>query len=402
MADLIALDIASRQRLASAVEAAWEKGAAVMVLPASAPEGKKRQLVEWLAPTHVMDDSGEITRLEKGVPVLDGDALVVATSGTSADPKGVVLTMEAMRASVAATNEALRIAPEDCWVSVLPPNFIGGFMVIARAILTPTRIDFPPSLSELALMEGSSYLISVVAAQLPELDPDRFKAVLVGGGPSPNCSSPRVVRTYGLTETCSGVVYEGVPLPGVEIRVDPARGEIIIRSPTLLRAYRRRPGERAPSPEGFDPKDERGWFATGDVGAFTEDGRLTVLGRLDDAILSGGMKIWPERVEAVLRTHPAIGECAIVGVPDAKWGTKAVAFVVPRQGQPIPTRAELRSYFAEKLEPWELPHEFVGSAALPKTHTGKTDRARLRRLAQERAGSAAPHPRQDSNLRPAD
>ena len=173
-----------------------------------------------------------------------------------------------------------------------------------------------------------------------------------------------MVTTYGLTETGSGVIYDGVPLDGVEVAVDPGSGEIRLRGPMLLRAYR----------DGTVPLDESGWFGTGDVGELTTDGHLAVSGRLSEMIISGGENIWPAPVEAVLRTHPGVAEVAVAGRPDAEWGQRVVAWVVPTDPSAPPELGELRDLVGRTLARYAAPRQLVITSGLPKTSIGKVRR----------------------------
>jgi O-succinylbenzoic acid--CoA ligase len=175
-----------------------------------------------------------------------------------------------------------------------------------------------------------------------------------------------VVRTYGLTETGGGIAYDGVPLDGVDVRID-GDGSIHVRGPMLLRCYR----------EGRVPLDGDGWLATGDLGAWAADGRLTVHGRAGDLIVTGGENVWPEAVEAALRPHPAVAEVAVAGRPDDRWGQRVVAFVVPAPGRPPPTLEAVRAQVKETLPAFAAPHELVLVDALPRTALGKVRRAAL-------------------------
>ena len=145
-------------------------------------------------------------------------------------------------------------------------------------------------------------------------------AIVVGGQQPPAGRPANVVATYGMTETGSGVVYDGVGLEGVEVSL--RSGEVWLRCPMLLRCYR----------DGTDPKTADGWFATGDAGELDGDGRLSIQGRLDELVISGGENIWPAQVEAVLRRHPCVADVAVGGRPDAEWGVRLVAYVVPSAG----------------------------------------------------------------------
>ncbi len=169
-----------------------------------------------------------------------------------------------------------------------------------------------------------------------------------------------------MTETGSGLVYDGVPLEGAEIAISPA-GEVMVRGPMLLRAYR----------DGTVPLDGEGWFATGDGGHFGAGGRLEVSGRLSDMIITGGENVWPVAVERVLAQHPGVSEVAVAGRPDPEWGERVVAWVVPDGRAGAPTLGELRSLVREHLAAFAAPRELFLVASLPKTSIGKLKRAEL-------------------------
>ena len=291
-------------------------------------------------------------------PLLDGDALVVATSGSTGEPKGVVLTHEAVRASAWASSRRLAVDPAaDRWLSCLPLAHVGGLSVVTRAVLTGTPLVF----------EGPATLVSLVRTQLARGDVDAasFRAVLVGGGPAPapDALPDNVVVTYGMTETGSGIAYDGVPLDGVEVRVD-VDGQVWVRGPMLLRCY----------DDGVDPKDADGWFPTGDAGRFDSDGRLVVDGRIAEVIVTGGEKVWPAPVEDVLRAHPAVADVVVAGRPDDEWGERVVAFVVPVTADDPPTLDALRGWAKDRLAPWCAPREVVLVESVPRTALGKVRR----------------------------
>ena len=182
------------------------------------------------------------------------------------------------------------------------------------------------------------------------------------------CSSdlpPNVHTTYGLTETGSGVVYDGHPLDGVEVHVDDT-GLISLRGPMLLRCYR----------DGSDPRTRDGWLPTGDAGRWLSDGRLHVDGRLGDLIITGGENVWPDPVEAALTSHPRVSEAAVAGVDDAEWGQRVTAWIVP-DGDP-PTLAELRAHVAASLPAFCAPKVVHVVTQLPRTALGKVQRHHLR------------------------
>jgi O-succinylbenzoic acid--CoA ligase len=223
--------------------------------------------------------------------------------------------------------------------------------------------------------DGRRPLVSLVATALRRLDPDLFDTVLLGGAAPPGSLPPNTVVTYGMTETGSGVVYDGVPLDGVEVRV--VDGQVHLRGPMLLRCYR----------DGTDPKDDAGWLATGDGGRLLPDGRLEVDGRLADVVVTGGEKVWPAAVERVLGSVDGVGEVAVGGLPDPEWGQRVVAYVVADPAA-APSLDRLRAAVKEQLGPWAAPRQLVLVDRLPRTASGKVARHALAALAASPAPSA--------------
>ncbi|MEO6795071.1 MAG: o-succinylbenzoate--CoA ligase [Mycobacterium sp.] len=344
-----------------------------------------------LTPVAPDTDPSLLAALRVGEPVDDDVALVVTTSGTTGAPKGALLTGAALQASAAATQD--RLGGPGRWLLALPPHHIAGVQVLVRSLLagtTPVQLDvtagfnidkLPTAVAQLG--SGRRYT-SLVATQLAkalaapastsalaELD-----AVLLGGGPAPQpildaaaAAGVRVVRTYGMSETAGGCVYDGVPLSGVGVRIGDD-GRIAVGGPTLARGYR--------NPVEPDPFVEPGWFHTNDIGTLDSAGHLTVLGRADDAISTGGLTVLPGPVEAVLSTHPAVAECAVFGIADDRLGQRvAVAVVVA--GTTVPTLEELRAHVAKSLDATAAPRELHILAALPRRGIGKLDRKVLAR-----------------------
>jgi O-succinylbenzoic acid--CoA ligase len=320
---------------------AWDRGDAVLPLDPRLPAPAAGALTE---------------ALRVGESVEDGDAVVVPTSGTTGDPKGVVLTHEALRASAMITSARLNAEPErDTWLSCLPLAHIGGLSVVVRSMLTGTPLTFDP--------DAAATLVSLVPTQLPRMDVSRFRAVLLGGAAPPDDPPPNCIVTYGMTETGSGVVYDGRPLNGVDVRcVD---GELHVRGPMLFRCYR----------DGVDPKDADGWFPTADAGSVDEEGTVHVVGRIGDVIVTGGEKVWPDPVERVVRRISGVGDVAVAGRPDAEWGQRVVAWIIPA-GEP-PSLDVVRAAVKEELPAYCAPKEVVLVETLPRTAVGKVKRGDL-------------------------
>lgn len=340
--------LAGGPEAAAAVEAAWDAGRAVAVLDP-----------RW--PADELDRARRALRLAD--PLAGEVAAVVLTSGTEGEPKAVELTWDGMRASAQAVSQALAVDPaSDRWLCLLPLHHVAGLAIVARSWVTGTPLVFDAG-------DARSTLVSVVPTQARRTGLERFRRVLVGGGPVPESISSlsNVVTTYGLTETWGGVVHDGHPLAGVEVRLDGPAGEILLRTPTAMRGYR-----------GLPPVAPGDWLRTGDVGCLDASGRLHVVDRLKDLIVTGGVNVSPAEVERALAAHPGVADVAVAGLPDPEWGERVVAYVVPTgRGHP-PELDDLREFARERLAPPKLPKELVLVAAVPRTPAGKVLRRHLR------------------------
>jgi O-succinylbenzoic acid--CoA ligase len=371
VAKLVAIDLPGGPSFVDALRRIWDAGDAALPLDQRLPEGQRRRLLTTIAPSEVEGRGGRV-RLEGGRPLEDGDALVMATSGTTGSPKGVVLTRDAVEASARATTERLGVDPDlHRWLACLPLCHVGGLSVVTRALLTGTPLTTLPGFDAEAVTaaSGPDVFVSLVPTALRRVGAGRFHTVVLGGSAPPAGLADNVVTTYGMTETGSGVVYDGLPLAGVEVDVRGTDGEIFLRGPMLLRCYR----------DGTVPLDPAGWFATGDAGRVDAAGRLQVYGRIDDMIVTGGENVWPGPVEEVLRAHRAIAEVAVAGVPDAEWGQRVAAWVVPADPGRPPSLEELRDLVGETLPRFAAPRELVLVEALPRTSIGKVRRSELSR-----------------------
>lgn len=374
MTRLVALDLPGGPAFLDALTRCWELGDAVFVLDRRLPPAARETLLGQVQPDVVVGPDGtETQRTGPGTALAPGDALVVATSGSTGSPKLVVHTHEGLAAHARAVHHRLEVDPRrDRWLACLPLAHLGGFGVVARAVLTGTPVEvvghFDAAVVEAAPDRGCT-LVSLVPTALDRCDTGRYRWVVVGGSSDPRRRSANVVHTYGLTETGGGVVYDGHPLDGVEVEVADD-GTIAVRGPMLARGRRSPDGEVAPI------ADADGWLLTGDRGRWV-DGRLVVDGRADDVIVSGGENVWPGPVEQRLETHPAVAEVAVVGRSDPDWGERVVAVVVPADPARPPLLDELRSHVRASLPVWCAPRELVVVDALPRTALGKVARHRL-------------------------
>jgi len=387
--ELVALDLPGGTGFVDTLRAVWDTGDAAAPLDPRLPPAARQAALAALRPSRLVTSDGEQHDLPGGLPVEPGDALVVATSGSSGQPKGVVLTHASLLASARATSDRLGVDPDrHSWLACLPLAHVGGLSVVTRALLTKTPLTVLPgfdaeTVEEIGRRREATH-VSLVVAALRRLDPGVFTKILLGGSRPPGELPPNAVATYGMTETGSGVVYDGVPLDDVEVAIasfdDAANrsdedaptqtGEILLRAPMLMRCYRDGTTGRVLGPDGT-----RTWFATGDGGSLKPDGTLAVTGRIAEVITTGGEKVWPDEVERVLAAHVDVAEVAVWKRPDPEWGERVVAWIVAARGRP--STEELKDLVAAAVAPWAAPKEFVFVAELPRTGSGKVTRRAL-------------------------
>ncbi|MCC2316815.1 o-succinylbenzoate--CoA ligase [Cellulomonas chengniuliangii] len=328
----------------------------------------------------------------------DDVAVVIRTSGSTGAPRGVQLTAAALRASGEAT--AARLGGHGRWLLALPTEHVAGLQVLVRSLLAGSEPvimpaggfhaeSFASAVAELDAGGPGRRYTSLVPTQLHRLLDSPvgvealrvFDAVLLGGAAaSPamvdeaRAAGVRVVLTYGMSETCGGCVYDGVPLDGVRVDVDPD-GRVLLAGPVLAAGYLGRPDLDA---EAFTDREDVRWLRTSDLGELVAgDGpipRLRVLGRLDDVIVTGGEKVAPAAVERALQALDGVAEACVVGAPDAEWGQAVTAVVVPRPGSDGPTLGEARAAVAAAVGPTAAPRLLLVVEALPVRGPGKVDR----------------------------
>ncbi|MFA9432744.1 AMP-binding protein [Egicoccus sp. AB-alg2] len=379
------------ERFLDELDRVWSDGDAVLPLSTTAPAATLQRTLRALRPALLrrLDDAGDLVDepLADAPPIADGTALVVATSGSTGQPKGVVLPHEVLQASTAASTARLGCEPGERWLLALPIHHVAGIQIVLRSRALGTEPDVtPPGGDDLGDSEAQH--VSLVPTQLTRLleagvDLSRFRTVLLGGArPEPALldaareAGVPVVVSYGMTETAGGCVYDGRPLDGVEVDVTgDGDGRIRVRGPLLATGYRTR--------RGTQPLvDEDGWFVTGDHGRLRQDGTLEVFGRVDDVIVSGGINVPAPTVASALRTHPQVLDVAVAGRPDPEWGEAVVAVIVPRDPDAPPTLDELREHVRREYPASYAPRDLVVVAALPRDAMGKLPRAAVKLLAE--------------------
>jgi O-succinylbenzoic acid--CoA ligase len=313
-----------------------------------------------------------------------GEPLVVHTSGSTGAPKSVLLSHRAVIASAQATID--RLGGPGQWLLALPVSGVGGLQVLVRSILSghaPVVLaDHDDLATALAEFSADRRYAAIVPTQLYRWAEAgelavlaQFDAVLVGGASvdpdllaAAKAAGVNVIRTYGMTETCGGCVYDGIPLDGAELQVDDA-SQVMLRGPMLFDGY------------VDQPHDPGSWFATADRGEITADGTLRILGRLDDVVVSGGVNVPLAPVEQAIRGMPGVADVAVVGAADPEWGERVVAMAVATHGVEL-TLASIRDRVEGAGLPrtW-APRQLVVVPELPVGETGKVDRVRLRALA---------------------
>ncbi|WP_427015501.1 o-succinylbenzoate--CoA ligase [Pseudarthrobacter sp. P1] len=340
---------------------------------------------------------------------LDGEiAAVVATSGSTGTPKRTLLGVEALAASSVGT--AIALGGEGQWLLALPVHYVAGLQVLVRSLFAGTRpwaMDLSRGFTPEAFTAAAGELTdnirytSLVPTQLARLldNPSaetlavlrRFNAVLLGGAPASRAlldavrdAGVRVVTTYGMSETCGGCVYDGVPLEGVQVAVRDGRvwlgGDVLasgyLSAPTLTAASFTTDGPGSAG-SGEDPVR---WYQTGDLGELDAEGRLTVLGRVDDVIITGGLKVSAHVVAEALEALPGVRAAFVAGVPDEQWGQRVAAAIAvdgASETTYAATKSAIKTAAAKVLDAHAVPKTLLVLDALPLLASGKADRTVL-------------------------
>ncbi|NYI93997.1 O-succinylbenzoic acid--CoA ligase [Streptomonospora nanhaiensis] len=364
-------------------------GPALLPIDPDTPRPRLEHILATMRPAALHTPEGT-TALADPAGTAEDVAVAIATSGSTGAPKGVELTAGALTASVHASLSRIGARPADPWLCLLPPAHISGLLVLVRALVTgarPLHQRFDPA-TVLATARRHRPHVSLVPTQLHRLlaagaDLSAFNTILLGGAAAPEhllaaarAAGGTVVTTYGMSETCGGCVYDGLPLDGVRARLDDD-GRILLAGPALFSGYRLDPAATAAHTR--TDSDGTRWFATSDLGVFDAEGRLRVRGRADDVINTGGHKVVAGEVAALLARLDSVGEAVVVGRPDPEWGQRVTAVVVPADPAAPPSLADLRDWVRRHLPAYAAPRELDLRAALPLLASGKPDLVALRR-----------------------
>lgn len=367
MARLIALDMPASKTFVDLVQRAWSNGDAVLPIDQRLPLAGKKMLLDAMAPSEIIDLSSISTSLPNGRPLQEGDALVIASSGSTGSPKGIIHTHSSLLAGAQSSASRLQLTSDDHWLVCIPVSHVGGFSVLVRALHTGAKLTLHPTFDATEVQAASKNGIthtSLVATALSRIDTSLFKTILLGGSSAPANLPTNVITTYGMTETGGGVVYNGQPLNNVQVRI--TEEEIFLRCPMLMRSYC--------DDQTISMQD--GWYATGDMGEILDDGKLIVHGRRSDMIITGGENVWPSVIEKSLSSHAAVNQVVVRGTKDATWGQRVVAYVVLNDSTHISDEKllfDLREHVKQSLPAFCAPQQVIVLSQIPRTSLGKVD-----------------------------
>lgn len=383
--DVVAV-VAAGPALAEAALRCWDQGRAVLPVNPAFTAAEVATLLERLRPTHVVSSDLVETPYDGGQRAAVDVVAIVVTSGTAGAPKGVELTRAGMEVMGRGYTAGLDAGPADRWLACLPLHHVASLGALARSYVTgvPCTVHAGFNLERVARSprdEGTTMVSLVPTVMRRLLDAGaplhEYRRVIIGGAPCPPALRLRaeaegvvVVDAYGLSETWGGFTLDGVPIEGADARLgDDA--EILVRGAMIMRGYRLDPERTAAV------VDADGWFHTGDIGTI-DDGRLRVIDRIKDVVITGGVNVSPTEVEGVLARHPDVDDVCVVGIPDDEWGELVVAFVVPRPGACPPSTDEIRAFARDHLSGPKLPRVTRTVDAIPRTASGKPLRRVLR------------------------
>ncbi|HEY6790911.1 MAG TPA: AMP-binding protein [Trebonia sp.] len=391
---------ADAPRLMEPLRAALDgTGPAILPVDAGLPPDHVARLIEAFQPAEVVSAGGErmVRSGSAGASgVAEDTAVIISTSGSTGVPKGVELSAGALRASARASLARVGARAGQRWLACLPVTHVAGLQVLVRSLESGAEpavaaVADAGSLAGALARHDAAAHVSIVPTQLARLMGTAagrealagFASVLVGGAAAAagllaqaRTAGVRAVTTYGMSETCGGCVYDGVPLDGVSVRAGDD-GRLRISGPVLMNGYHGQPAVTA-SVLVDDPVLGRTEFITSDLGYIDDAGRVLVRGRADDVINTGGHKVVPGEVAAALSSCPGVREVVVVGRSDPEWGERVTAVVVPSDRAYPPTLELLRIHVRTALPRYACPTEVVLADAIPVLSNGKPDLARLR------------------------
>jgi o-succinylbenzoate---CoA ligase len=375
--DRVALALPAGGDFAAALHGCWLAGAVAVPIDLRLTDAERESRASGAVV--VLDGVSEGPQIDDAASLReDAVATVLYTSGTTGAPRPVELTFGNWLSGALGSAVSLGLDPHERWLSPLPLSHVGGLAILVRSAIYATEAVVLERFETDALVEllldpqARVTLVSLVPTMLARLldgglaDPPTLRWALLGGGPIPPALLARadeagvpVAPTYGMSEGCSQIATLGWPLPGVELRID-KDGEVLVRGPVVA------PGALASD----------GWLHTGDIGAFDGRGRLSIIGRKAETIVSGGENVAPAEVEGALLEHPAVADAGVFARADSEWGEAVVATVVVREGLTV-SAEELRSFCAGRIARFKVPKQIQFAAALPRTESGKLLRGEL-------------------------
>ena len=367
--------------LAKHITTSWFTGVGVAVIDTNAPQHIVDSSIVAIDPDEVVDITNNYETYIRELAILDEDISVVSlTSGTTSKPKAVAHTFQSMENSALAIGESLGIDETDSWLLCLSPKYIAGMAVLSRAYILHQKVSYINKFNIQSVAEKiathNPTLISLVPAQLrilldAEMDLSCFKAILIGGSET-NTETLReceelgynIHRTYGMTETFGGICHDGKLFPNTQARI--VENEIQLQTTSMFSSYR----HNATLTNSKFTKD--GWFKTGDLGSLDKDGNLTVSGRTDDIIISGGIKIDPIEIENTLQKY-VDGDYIIGGIEHSKWG-QALTVIFENDIPRGITIDIIREKLSHDFENTMLPVQLGRIESFLKTDSGKIKR----------------------------
>jgi long-chain acyl-CoA synthetase len=405
--DSIALSIGNHWAFAVALIAGWKLGATVAPLDRLLKEEERAEILDDLAPALLVDETDVAVGQPRAVAepaatgAASGAALILYTSGSTGRPKGAVLSHTALELAIESwAGPVMALVAADVVLATLPlahsfglngallaPLLVGATVVLADRF-APDRVVEAIRRHRVTVFPGVATMFRRLldTTELAAADLSSVRIAVSGAAPCPwelaerwrGRTGIRIVRGYGMTELFRPISYQaasptespdsiGWPVPGVEIRI--VDDELWIKSPSAMDAYINAPD---------DTRDVLvdGWFRTGDLATVSADGLVTIVGRKRERILRGGYSVFPPEVEAVLLTHPAVAEAAVLGMPHPELGEDVAAFVALRPHQ-VATADELIAHCRDRLAAFKYPRRLIMLDALPKSPTGKVLKSKL-------------------------